>query len=47
MDPTDRNSEHHSIAVPHGLIHPDIRDHIRGFAKYVLLETMLDLVRKT
>ena len=44
---TDRNGEHHSVAVPQGLIHPDIRDRIQLAADYTLPEMMADLVRKT
>jgi 2-polyprenyl-6-methoxyphenol hydroxylase-like FAD-dependent oxidoreductase len=44
---TDRNGEHHSVAVPQGLIHPDIRDRIRVTAKYTLPEMMADLVWET
>lgn len=44
---TDRNGESHSVAVPKGLIHPDIRDRIRVTAKYMLPEMFANLVWET
>lgn len=41
---TDRNGEAHSVAVPRGLIHPDIRSHIREHARTLLPTALAQLV---